>query len=767
MEPNTGNNSENRNDRPRQDQGVERLASGLHIVPAADDFGLRYIISAIVRNRMLAFGIIGLFVAVGVAFILFVDPLYEAETLILIEPREPHLAAIEPIVATLQGDLETVRSERYILTSSEIARRVIVKLGLADDPEFNTAVGTESGIDAARSAAARILRTDSKLVKRAGVDMSHLDTALLVDRFHESLRVDVVANSRVISISFRSRVPAKAQEIANAIAAEYLQVREEIRVESSGQLTEWLDQQVAELRDRVRGGEEAIETLRQKFGIVDGAHGDLASEELALISTQLIMTRAERGAAEARLEQARLLLGSADQLRASSDVLDSTLIQRLRTEEIALQAQLAELSSELGNQHPRMSQLRAEVNELQSKIDLEIQNIIASLENQYNIARARERSVEADLARLKSRVAELNEKEIEIRSLEREVEANRALLGNLLRQHKEAATQVQSGFLQADVRVISQALMPTTVAFPNRKIVLGLSVFASLIFGGMVILLREMLENGYRSVEELEADTEVRSLGFIPRANHRGRNLDEIDLLKRFPDSAFAESIRTLLWSVNLACSGSDPQVIAVTSAIVGEGKSTLVNSLCSSLLRADKSVVVIDADLRKPSIDKRWLLTRTPGLVDYLAEEASLEEIVRRIKADTTGTSGFEREASVITAGRCPVDVLSLLSSGRMGQLLDDLREDHDFILIDTPPILIGADAQLMARLADATILCVRWRTTPRRTVKFAIKQLETAQSTTTGTVLTAVDVKQYSYYEYGDSGKYAGKLAEYYGRA
>ena len=698
------------------------------------------LVGIILQNKLILLGTLAVCLTLGIAAIVLITPKFEAETLLLIEPQDNQAAVVQPVAAGLGRDAEAVRSETYIISSGELINRVISRLNLASDSELNPDGNTIS---------------DSP----DGSESSQISHSKLVDRFRESARVNVVADSRVLSIRFNSVEPVKAQRIANSMANEYLLLREEMKLKSSSRLTSWLDGQISSLREQLQEKEAGIEELRRQYGMVEGTRGDLRTQELAQVSTQLIMARAERAGAEARLDQAQLLSDSDDDARTANEVVNSPLIQDLRMQETALQRRQAELSSELGDKHPRMLQMKADISELRTKIDFEINNIMSGLQNQLNIAKARERSLGADLNSIKNSIAEISQNEIEIRSLEREMGVDQTLLASLLMRQKETAPQEKSEFLQTDVRIISEARIPTKAAYPNKSVILGFSLFGSILLGGLIILFREMMEKGFRSTEQLDEQTGVTSLGFIPQTDFGPNGSGVTNYLADHPTSAFAESLRTLMWSINLTFSSRRPKVLAITSSTANEGKSTLSIGLCVSQANRGTRTLIIDADIRKPEVHDSLKVESHPGLVDYLMNEATLDQIIK----PSDVCDGID----VIPSGDKIDDVPRLLGSDRMSTLLKELRIKYDLIVIDTPPTLVGADVQLISRIADVTILAVRWGSTSRKSVRHSIKLLETAGATLAGTVLSVVNVSKYSKYNYGDSGAYAGNLAKYYGRA
>lgn len=699
------------------------------------DPGLRDVLSVVARRKGVLFATIVPALLLAIAFVNLVTPRYSAETLILIEPQSPNFGSLDAVVAGLSGDEESVQSEAYVLSSRALAGRVIQQLALGEDPEFNDVAGAghESGAPA----------------------IGTQEYGALVDRFLERLTVAPHENSRVIAVSFASEQPEKAAEIVNVLADEYLLARLEAKFESTQRASAWLGARVAELRDDVERAETAVEAARQQYGLIEGKGITLASQELVELNTQLILARSVRAEANAKLQQVQRLRNSTGGASTASDVLDSPLIQRLREQQVQVERRVAELSSEYGELHPRMIQLRAEAQDIDQRIDAEVNKILAGLRNDYNIARARERSLQQSLDELKDTVAQANQNEVELRALEREAEASRGLLATMLARQKETMSQEDLEFQQPDARIISAADVPVEPSFPNVPMVFSLALIGGGFLGLIIMLLRELLDGGFRSGEQMEAVTGVPSIGFVPRVSSTGDYQTLAGYVAGRPSSALGEAIRTLGWSLQITFPDQAPRSVLITSSVPSEGKTTIAACLATMHSGEGRRVVLVDADTRNPGCHSLTGNDREPGLVDVLLDQARLEDVMV-----TSSWSGL----SLIPAGMPTPNAPNLLGSRKMEMLLQELAERFDHVIIDSPPVMAAADARILCRLAEATVMVVRWGGTRRETVRLAMKQLDTAGARLAGGLLSMVDVKKNAQYSYGDSGAYAGELEKYY---
>ena len=425
---------------------------------------------------------------------------------------------------------------------------------------------------------------------------------------------------------------------------------------------------------------------------------------------------------------------AADQLRQRTGLLhgdevsNTDLIQKLRTQEAATQRKLAELSTEYGPRHPKMINLRAEAESIEQKIKTEIKHISSS-----------------------------SDKLIKIHALEREAEANRTLLTTYLSRMKEAGSQDNKNYQQPDARIVSPATIPNKPSFPKTIPILSLTVIGSTILALMLAFLFEHLDKGFRSGEEIEQLSGIPSLGFVPLLNDSYMSdTSLIEYILHRPRSAFGESINTLRWSITLPYQEQPPKIILFTSTQPKEGKTTIAMSFAITHSRAGKKVVLIDADCRMPRVNKALNLKSEPGLIEILTKKSPFETVIQSHNAS---------KVDVIAAGNIFLNPSDVLASDDMSELLKNLSSIYDIVVIDSPPIMAASDAIILSRKADTSVFVVRWADTKRESVQMAIKQLQNNGGAIAGVLLSMVNTKKHSLYNYGDSGYYSGRLKNYYG--
>lgn len=699
---------------------------------------------AVRRRKWVLFSMVIASLVLGVIILSMLTPRYMAEAMVLIESQaSSNVATINNVAAGLPGDAASVQSEAYILNSRTLAHRVIDKLGLIDDPEFNQEIS---------AAEARSIR-EAANIEELKKDPEYQDVA---EEFYSRLSVMPQMNSRVISVQFVSEQPDKASLITNALVEEYILSRLEAKYDSTRRANDWLSERIIDLRDEVEGSESEVAQLRQQYGMSQGDGTTLSSKELSEISAQLIMSRATRAESAARLRELKKLTQSPDGFKRASEFIDSPLVQSLREQQVQIERTLAELSSEYGAKHPRIINLGAEAVDVEAKIVNEVQKTIGSYENDINVARAKERSLEASIENLKEDVSATSQNSIKVRTVEREAEANRTLLATLMARQKETLTQEDFDFQQPDARIISYADIPVAPSYPNEVAVMALLFIGSTFLGLFVILLLELLDRGVSNGEELAMETGVPSLGFAPfiRAIESGETLSVFASIR---DSAYGQSIKTLNWGIKLGFPDDDPpKTIMVTSSVPLEGKSTIASCLAYNQAATGSKVLLIDADMRRPTIHQNSGMDRGPGLVGLLEEGATFDEVVVQYE---------DTNLFIIPAGRKnSYDSEGLINSASMKQLLQLAAHNYDLIVIDTPPVMACSDARILCDKVDATVFVVRWDSTKLAVVRTALEQLSSSGARFAGVFLSMVDLKNYSTYDYGDAGAYSGELAHYY---
>ncbi len=413
----------------------------------------------------------------------YATPHYRGETRLLIESRES-------VFTRPQGgadderpmlDEEGVTSQVQVITSTDLLKQVALKLNLAEIPEFDEAADMSF---LSQFLVIVGLKNDPRQIP---------PEERVLKAFREKLNVYRVEKSRVIVIEMSSEDPKLAAEIPNALADAYLEVQSAAKLESNSEATNWLEPEIATLSQRVREAEARVATFRAQSDLLIGQNNSsLATQQLSELSSELSRTRANRAAAEANAASVRAVLDSGASLDALPEVLSSPLIQRLRERQVQLQADIADLSTTMLDNHPRLRSLRSQLSDLDRQIRTEAQNVLKALGAEANAAKLREQQLMGDLNTLKAASARAGEEEVELRALEREANAQRELLESYLARYREVSSRKDGNYLPADARIFSRAIVPSEPYFPKPLPIAGVAFAGSLLIMAIVTLLQEL-----------------------------------------------------------------------------------------------------------------------------------------------------------------------------------------------------------------------------------------------------------------------------------
>jgi capsular exopolysaccharide synthesis family protein len=712
------------------------------------------------RLGLIASVTVGLTALVMVA-VLQQTPLYTATAQVLLDRQQMQVTDMEAVISGLPADSATVDSEVEILLSRALAERVVERLDLTRDPEFNKALVEPSAL---RWADPRfLLRQLLALISADPAPVSEEMRARaeldgVVDSLLDKLSVSRQRLTYVINLSVTSEQPVKAAQIANAYAETYILDQLEAKFDATRQANEWLSRRLGELRQQVQDSERAVEIFRSEQGLESSAGVTVSEQQLSELNAQLILARTALAEARAKYDRARQIRSSGGSIESMADVVQSGTISQLRQKQAELARELANLSSRYGPRHPEVVNAEAQRRDIESQIGAEISRIIGSLQNNVSVAETRVASLEQSLREIRGETGESGQAMIQLRELEREAAANRSVYESFLNRFKE--TSQQQDLQVPDSRIISVATAPLEPSFPRKALSFAIALLLSLMLGVGLAFLLEHIDDGLttgRDVEEALALPHLVSVPLVPaEKGPGGKPLKPHDYLVQKPLSAFSESLRSLRSALQLSNVDNPPKVILFTSALPSEGKTTTSVSFARAAAASGLKVVLVDCDLRHPSVHKTFgLATPTAGLVELLAERLDPEAVM--IEDDKTSL----RILPIATGTANPPD---LMASSQMQLLIERLRGEYDLVVIDSAPVLPVSDSRVLARLADETVFVVRWNNTPKDAAQTAIRELRLYQANVAGAILVAVDAAKQAKYGYGDGGYYYGKYSRYY---
>ena len=564
----------------------------------------------------------------------------------------------------------------------------------------------------------------------------------VTDAYLGQLTIEPSDSSRVIFVRITSPDPEMAAKLANTAAQVYIDDQVASKSEQTELANAWLQDRAIELKNRVEASARSMETHRRKSGLIDTDGSSLLSQQMSELSSQLISTRAIRAEAEARYAQLQSLLKIEGGASSAAAVLQSPLIQNLRSQEAQVVRKIAVFKTQLRDAHPTMILARNELTDLTTKIESEVHKIVINQGGELKIAQLRVRNLEGEIDRLQKRIDSQTDAEITLAALETELEANGKLYDTILARLKETGVQ-DASLVQADARIISYATVPGSPSFPRKRMIVSTAFVASMILGILIVMLLEQLDSGFRSRDQIEAATGVTVLGMVPHLRSGWFETVEPhnDILDR-PNTVLGESFRTLRTALLLSNVDDPPRTVLVTSSVPSEGKSTTALSLARTAAKAEQKCLIIDGDLRHPSLHRAFGVENDIGLIDYLSTDTPLEEIVQ---------IDFRSGAHYILAGQAVPHTTDLLGSEKMRALLMALREIYDLVVIDTPPVLALSDTLVLVRSVDKTVFLVQWEKTRRETSIAGLRQVIDAGADLAGIVLAQVDLKRQAQYRYG----------------
>ncbi|MDX6751197.1 polysaccharide biosynthesis tyrosine autokinase [Geminicoccaceae bacterium 1502E] len=677
----------------------------------------------------------------GGVMIFSLEPSFRASAMLALATRQIQFSELSAVVSNAANALDTsvARSEVEILNSDGLIRQVVRDLRLDERPDF---IPGPSLPDRLKEAVAGL--ADHVRGALAGLEPLPPPPISAAERFHAAVasygdRLTVFNDGRsyVITVSFEAADPELAARIANRHAELYIEAQRRSKDQALVSATHWLDREVAELAQRLRRAESAVQAYRERHHLLAPGGTSITQQQLGDINGELAMARADLAQREARLRQAVNAAGG----DSFTEVVTSDAIARLREQELIARRRLAEASGSLGDRHPALAAMRAEVRDIRAMIAVQQEKILRSLEGEAEIAREREAELRRIVAELEGRMAQMERDEAGARDLEREANATRALYESLLSRQKQVATQV--GIQQPDAQLASLASVPRTPAFPNKPLMLAVTLTMATGSAVGLSLLFDRRRKGLESLHEVEAATGLRRVVAVPGVSRLfGSGMALPDRVVAVPESAAAESLRTLRTTLTLR-GESLPRRLAVTSSLTGEGKTSVALALARSLSLSGHRVLLVEGDLRRRSLARLGRDWRPAGgIIGVLEGRTALAEAIIGDRVSTVHILPAEDEV------HAPHD---LLVPERFGRLLAALATGYDHVIVDTPPVAAVSDALLVGRMVDATLLVVRAATTPRDRVAATVATFHEAGLPLVGAVLNAADPGRSGYAPYG----------------
>lgn len=711
-------------------------------------------ISAIRRRLPLIAAAILVALIGAVVLTMLQTPIYAARASIMIDTRE---SVVVNTPAVLQGlpqssnDASTIDTQVELIRSRELVAAVVEQLNLDEDPEFNPLIREPSGVSGLIQEV-RGLFGGSDPSETATAATGQMGQDIVIEIVRSNLSVQRNGLTYLLTISFRSQDPEKAAQIANAFADAYLDDQILAKVTASREANQWLNQRLAELKGQVEQAEAAVQQYKIQNGLMSASGTTLTEQEISQLNQQAAQARADLAEAQARLSTARAQLAAGSSGEDVGEALDSSVIQQLRAQRAAVSGRVADLQGRYGPRHPEMLKAQRELEDIDAQIGAEVRRIISNLEARAQVARQRLSSIQGSLGGAEGRLASSNRASVELQQLERNAEAVRVVYQSYLARYKETSTQ--QGLERADARIVARASTPLAPVSPNVAMNLLLGLLLGLSSAMALVVLLEMLDNGIATARDVETRLGVNYLAGVPLLDGRaGRNAARQIVDK--PTSAFAEAFRQMTASLRYASAGAPARVVAVTSALPGEGKTTTSVCLARSLSLQGYRTILVECDLRRPAVSRVLGAEPKTGLVEVLSGETELKDAL--LWDDQTGAAFLPISSSTHSHK-------DTFGSDAMDEVIAKLSAEFEMIILDTAPALAVADTRIIARKADTVLFLVRWRKTSQKAVETALDMLADVGAHIAGVALTQVDLRAQSRSGYGDPGFYYKSYAKYY---
>jgi succinoglycan biosynthesis transport protein ExoP len=656
--------------------------------------------------------------------------------------------------ASVESEIETTKSERVALS-------VIKRLHLNEDPEF---VGAGRGVIRKilavfhLSPAAEPVTSDEELTRRT------------LDAFKDNLRVNRVGRSYIEQISFTSLDKGKAATIANAVAEAYIDDQLQAKFEATRRASVWLQDRIGELRAQASDAYKQVQDFKTENSIIIGVDGKLASEaELDQLATNLAKARSDTTQAKARYDRiSRVLEQRNDKEKDSltipdpvvTDALSNPVITKLRQQFLDDQNKESEWSARYGPDHQAAKNLRAEMAALQRAIWDEISRIAESYKSELQIAKSQEEAIDRRMLEVFQKSGSTRQSQVRLRELESSANSYRGIYETFLSRFTQSVQQ--QSFPSTEARLVTIASAPRSASSPKVALTMALAAICGLGLGSLAALAREQMNRQIHTRGQIEELLGLNCLAVLPAfkaakpvmmKRMRGATQDSSAfrlIHEAAPFSATAEALRYIKVAIDLHPRGA--KIIGMISALPGEGKTTVATSFAAFVAKSGARTLLIDADLRNPSMTRALGYSSAPGLLNMVAERLDFKDLV-------VSDSKFKFDFLPASTRIKPSNSSDILTSPAMKDMLKAASAEYDYILVDLPPILPVVDVKACASLFDAFVLVVEWGGTSTDEIVRAVNASPIVAERLLGSVLNKADEavmrrfegysdRRYSYY-------------------
>jgi succinoglycan biosynthesis transport protein ExoP len=701
--------------------------------------------------------ITGLVAIVGLAYLAITPARYTAQADMIIDTKRVSWSQSEMATENRSVDDPAVESEIETTKSEKVALNVIRRLRLNEDPEF---IGAGQGL---KQRILALLKLDSgPAVERSEEEI----TRRVLGTLRDNLRVTRLGRSYIEQIAYTSLSRDKAAQIANAFADAYIEDQLQAKFEATRRASAWLEQRIGELRKQASDAYREVQDFKSKNSIIIGVEGKLASEvELDQLGVALAKARADTSQARAKLDRiTRVLEQRLDKDKGDleipdpvvTDALSNPVITKLRQQYLDDQNKESEWSARYGADHQAARNLRAQMAATRRAIWDEITRISESYKSELQIAKTQEESIDRRMMEVFQQSGSTRQSQVRLRELETAANTYRGIYETFLSRFTQSVQQ--QSFPSTEARVVTAASPPSLPSSPKIGLTMALAVVGGLGLGVMLAFARERMNRQIHTRAQLEELVGASCLAVLPTLAStvgKGWNKKDVGAFQQIseiePFSETAEALRYIKVAIDLHPTGA--KVIGIVSALPGEGKTTVAAGFAAFIARSGGRTLLIDADLRNPTMTNSLGYADTPGLLDMVADKTSYEDLVI---TDTKHKFDFLPSSTRIR----PSNSSDILTSPAVKQMLKSARNSYDYILVDLPPILPLVDVKAAALMFDAFVMVVEWGSTSTEEIRKAVTTSPVLSERLLGTVLNKADAAVMRRFE-----GYSDRLHSYYG--
>ena len=717
--------------------------------------------------------------AAGIAYLRITPPTYTARVQILLGNPKAQFIQQQSLVAEPPFDVTQFETQLQILKSRTIAASVIDLLKLTPELEQSS-----------RSPMASFVRRvrgwfgEPPAGERADAPKHSADD--IVAAFLDRLSATRINVSNVIELSFNWNEPVRAAEIANAIANAYIAEQLNAKFEANRTATVWLQQRLRELADQAESAERAVNAYKSQNNIVSAGGKPLDEQQVAEINSRLVVARAQTDDALARLNRYENIIkenpavsqsiGTLDS--AGSDVLTSPIINNLRQQYLELVRRENEWSARYGREHQSVVNLRTRMREIRASILDEVRRLADTARSNLEVARQGQQALEKQLAEAVSLSRTTNSAEVTLREMETKAKGYRTLYEAFLQRYMGSAQQ--ESFPISEARIVYPAFPPNSKSKPKSLVVLALALFGGIGLGVGLGFFRETMDRVFRTPDQIEAVLGLPCLSVVPLLQavkpktpkatgappsdqkSQSRTVSTASPLHwtvvNMPLSRFAESIRSIKLGIDLGSAQTSNKVIGITSSLPHEGKSTIAASLAQLIGQGGKTVIIVDCDLRNPSLSAALAPDATVGLLEVVSKTHSVADAVWNDPKTNLVFLPVVKHRPLLHSSE-------IFATEQMRELFDQLRSTYDYVIVDLPPLTPVVDVRATSVLVDCFVLVVEWGRTKIDVAQHALHTAPNVYENLTGVVLNKTDIKSMARYDAYRSDYYSDSHYARYG--